>query len=202
MIEEIASNSVREGRPWSRLPYMTHAEKLFIKGTADFFGLNYYTSRYVKAAATAQGHIPSWDHDSNMEYDIDPIWKRAKSSWLYSVPNGLRDLLRWIRDEYNNPEVIITENGWSDDGEIEDTGRIDYLRDHLQQVLMAVKEDSCNVRGYTVWSIIDNFEWLKGYSEKFGLYKVDVNSTDKARIPKKSADFYRRVISTKEIPSD
>lgn len=162
MIEDIASNSVREGRPWSRLPYMTSAKKEFIKGTADFFGLNYYTSRYVKPADRPQGHQPSWDYDANMEYDVDPMWKRAKS-WLYSVPQGLRGLLRWIRDEYNNTEVIVTENGWSDDGELEDTSRVEYLRDHLQQILMAVHEDSCNVQGYTVWSIIDNFEWLMGY---------------------------------------
>lgn len=108
MIQDIASNSVREGRPWSRLPYTTNAEKDFIKGTADFFGLNYYTSRYVKTATKPQGHNPSWDHDSNMEYEVDPSWKRAKSTWLYSVPQGLRDLLQWIRDEYDNPEVIIT----------------------------------------------------------------------------------------------
>lgn len=164
MIEEIASNSVREGRAWSRLPYMTNEQKEFIQGTADFFGLNYYTSRYVKTAKSPQGHNPSWDHDSNLEYGIDPLWKRAKSTWLYSVPQGLRDLLRWIRDEYDNVEVIVTENGWSDDGETEDTGRIEYLHDHLQQILLAVNVDSCNVRGYTHWSIIDNFEWLQGYT--------------------------------------
>lgn len=164
MIEEIASNSVREGRPWSRLPYMSVIQKEFIKGSADFFGLNYYSSRYVKTADKPQGHNPSWEHDSSFEYSIDPTWKRAKSTWLYSVPEGLGDLLRWIRDEYDNPEVIITENGWSDDGELEDTGRIEYLRNHLQQVLIAVNEDACNVQGYAYWSIIDNFEWLRGYT--------------------------------------
>lgn len=164
MVEDIVSNSIREGRPWSRLPYMSHAQKQSIKGTADFFGLNYYTSRYVKVAEKPQGHQPSWEYDANLEYGVDPTWKRARSKWLYSVPQGLRDLLRWLRDEYDNLEVIVTENGWSDDGGMDDVDRVDYLRDHLQQILLAVREDSCNVRGYTVWSIIDNFEWLQGYT--------------------------------------
>lgn len=71
---------------------------------------------------------------------------------------------RWIKKEYNDPAVIITENGWSDDGEMNDTGRINYLRGHLKEVLRAKVESDCNVLGYTVWSIIDNFEWLRGFT--------------------------------------
>lgn len=71
---------------------------------------------------------------------------------------------RWIRDEYDNPEVIITENGWSDRGELDDQGRITYLTQHLKATLDANLHDNCNVTGYTYWSIIDNFEWFQGYS--------------------------------------
>lgn len=60
--------------------------------------------------------------------------------------------------------MFITENGWSDDGELEDVGRIEYLRGHLQAVLDALLRDRCNVIGHTTWSIIDNFEWMKGYT--------------------------------------
>lgn len=70
----------------------------------------------------------------------------------------------WIKNEYDNPEVIITENGWSDDGELNDVGRIDYLKSHLQATLEARIVDGCNVTGYTHWSVIDNFEWGRGYS--------------------------------------
>lgn len=74
-------------------------------------------------------------------------------------------ILSWIKNEYNNPELYITENGWSDDdGETVDIGRINYMRDHLNAVLQAIHEDGCNVKGYTVWSIMDNFEWLAGYT--------------------------------------
>lgn len=72
--------------------------------------------------------------------------------------------LSWIKDKYDNPEVIITENGWSDDGGLDDLGRIDYLKSHLQAVLDAKIRDNCNVSGYTHWSVIDNFEWIRGYS--------------------------------------
>lgn len=65
-------------------------------------------------------------------------------------------LFSWIKTQYGNPEVIITENGWSDDGELEDVGRIEYLRVHLQAVLDAILRDRCNVVGHTTWSIIDN----------------------------------------------
>lgn len=70
----------------------------------------------------------------------------------------------WVKNEYNNPEVVITENGWSDRGELEDNGRIDYLTGHLQAVLDANTLDDCNVTAYTYWSVIDNFEWLQGYT--------------------------------------
>lgn len=58
-------------------------------------------------------------------------------------------MIRWIKDEYNNPDVFITENGWSDRGELEDDGRISYLRAHLNQVLDIVLEHECHLKGYT-----------------------------------------------------
>lgn len=71
---------------------------------------------------------------------------------------------RWIRDNYGNPEVLITENGWSEhDWDVEDTQRRDYLKGHLNAVLDAI-DDGCNVSAHTTWSIIDNFEWLRGYT--------------------------------------
>lgn len=84
---------------------------------------------------------------------------------LVSRPHAQVSLIsRWIKDEYDNPELIITEIGWADDGELNDTGRITFLRDHLKATLKAIHEDGCNVRGFTVWSIIDNFEWLAGFT--------------------------------------
>lgn len=187
MIETIASNSVREGRTWSRLPELTETWKSYIKGSADFFSLNYYTSRFINTTNEFDGQRPSWLKDVNLSYSVSPFWPQAKAKWLYSISDGLHGILkyvrrfhlhfcitttgaqvslisRWIKDEYDNPELIITEIGWADDGELNDTGRITFLRDHLKATLKAIHEDGCNVRGFTVWSIIDNFEWLAGFT--------------------------------------
>lgn len=72
-------------------------------------------------------------------------------------------LLSWIRKEYNNPPVIITENGVSDKGGLNDVNRIDYFNSYLTAVLDAI-EDGCNIKGYIAWSLMDSFEWKVGYT--------------------------------------
>lgn len=201
MIDEINSRSKKEGRPWSRLPEMSKELKKYIRGTADFLGYNYYTSRFVELDDSEYdpSKVPSWQSDTRIKTSVDPNWKRAKSSWLYSVPDGIRGLMNWIRAEYHNIPVLITENGWSDDGELNDDGRIEYLRNHLIALAQAINEDHCNVIGYTVWSIIDNFEWRRGYTEHFGLYAVNMTSNNRERISKKSAKFLRDFIMKRFI---
>uniref|UniRef100_A0A1I8Q5D8 Myrosinase 1 n=1 Tax=Stomoxys calcitrans TaxID=35570 RepID=A0A1I8Q5D8_STOCA len=198
MLDDIAENSLREGRSRSRLMSLNEEERNIVRNSADFLGLNYYTSRFVEEAVPPRGKQPSWDYDSRLKYDLDPKWKRAKSQWLYCVPEGLEGLLNWIRSNFNNIEVMVTENGWSDSGELNDTDRIDYLKAHLKAVLNAINR-GCNVTRYTHWSLIDNFEWQRGYTEKFGLYYVNNASVNKERIPKHSARYYKSVIETKTI---
>lgn len=77
--------------------------------------------------------------------------------------DGLRMLLNWIKEQYNNPEVMITENGFSDGGGIDDTDRKNYYQQYLTAVLEALLEDNVNVTAYTAWSLMDNFEWMSGY---------------------------------------
>lgn len=107
--------------------------------------------------------FPGWLRDSQILSTVDESWPQAESSWLYSVPKGLGDVLRLIKDKFGNPKVLITENGWSDAGTKDDDGRIQYLNEHLVEVAKAI-DDGCQVIGHTVWSIIDNFEWLRGYT--------------------------------------
>lgn len=99
----------------------------------------------------------------------------------------------WIKNSYNNPRVIISENGWSDDGTLEDDRRIKYFEKHIAKTLEA-KRDGCQVEAFTAWSVIDNFEWARGYSEHFGLYKVAFDSPNKERTPKNSAVFFRDML--------
>ena len=199
MIDEIGNSSVKEGRPWSRLPKMDEEMKKHIQGTSDFFGFNYYTSRIVKPMKKTAKNTPSFANDVGLEMTIDPSWKGAKSKWLFNVPQGLHEVLIWIKNNYDNPPVFISENGWSDDGELEDNGRIEYLKGHMISVAKAINQDNCNVIGYTVWSIIDNFEWNQGYTEKFGIFAVNMSSPTKQRTPKKSAQFMKDIIEKRTI---
>ncbi|XP_055371475.1 myrosinase 1-like [Condylostylus longicornis] len=201
LIEEIGRNSLGEGRAWSRLPTMSEDWKNLIRGSADFLGLNYYTSRYIEYVESPKGKSPSLERDARINATVDPQWKRAKSTWLYSVPRGLTGLLGFIKDQYSNVEVMITENGFSDDGQLNDDDRIQYIKDHLNAILDAI-DQGCNVTAYTVWSLIDNFEWVYGYTERFGLYYVNMSSPNKERIAKKSAKFYTDVIKSHSVSSN
>lgn len=94
MLDDIATHSREEGRSWSRLTSLSEKERHLIKNSADFLGLNYYTSRYVEGASPPRGKRPSWEYDSQVKYDLDSKWKRGKSRWLYCVPEGLEGLLK------------------------------------------------------------------------------------------------------------
>ena len=112
------------------------------------------------------------------------------------VPFGLAELLKWIKDRYNNPAIYITENGaaFNDklvDGRVNDTDRVKYLDSYIKAMGDAIK-DGVNVKGYFVWSLMDNFEWASGYSQRFGLYYVDYKTLE--RIPKESAKFYKKLM--------
>lgn len=189
MIDEIAKKSESEGKKASRLPVMSEEMKTSLIGAADFLALNYYTSRLVIPSKQTPDES-DWVSDTGADFIVDKNWKRGKSVWLYSVPEGLFDLLKWIKHEYNNPTVLITENGYSDDGHLEDDERIDYLKAHLASVSKAINEANCNVVAYTVWSVIDNFEWAMGFTEKFGIYAVNLTSPAKERTAKKSVKFF------------
>jgi lactase-phlorizin hydrolase len=204
MKEKVANKSFQEGLNVSRLPEFTEQEKQFIRGTHDFFGLNHYTTRLV--INKDRGIVsPSWEFDQDVEGSIDPSWPESGSSWLLEVPWGIRRLLVWIRDNYNNPDVYITENGVSDDaehfGQLQDQQRIRFYTNYINNVLKAIKLDGCNVVGYTAWSLMDNFEWARGYSETFGLYQVDMTNATRPRTAKDSANFYKQLIKSNGWPS-
>ena len=155
MRDAIDQKSKDQGRAFSRLPKFTAEEVQMLKGSADFLALNYYSSGYV--IPINFWNIDPLHHDSETAGFSDPDWKVARSSWLFQVPQGLYDLLNWIRTQYNNPDVYISENGWSDEPlTIQDDDRIEYMRLHFAAISMAIK-DGCNVLGITVWSLVDNF---------------------------------------------
>ena len=98
---------------------------------------------------------------------------------------------------------MITENGMCDPetqkSALEDHERVEFLRNHLIYLWKAIHEDKINVIGYTAWSLMDNFEWSKGYDERYGLYRVDFEDPKRTRTPKKSAHFYKDVIANNRV---
>ncbi|XP_060534450.1 myrosinase 1-like isoform X2 [Cylas formicarius] len=196
MIDRIAAKSKQDNYPFSRLPEFTQEEIEFIKGTNDFLPLNYYTSALVQYADEWTG-APSYWLDINVQTFANESWPKSASDWLTSYPEGLRILLNRINKDYNPGEIIIAENGWSDNGELDDQGRLTYIQAHLSVILDSILEDGVNVSGYTVWSLMDNFEWQEGYTQRFGIIKVDFDDPQRTRTWKSSAKYYQNVVSTR-----
>lgn len=153
----------------------------------DFFGLNYYTTELCSFNPLKPKQI----------FEAGAFAKDADLSpqgFIANEPTGLWDALRWaIR--YNTP-VYITENGTEDSG---DDFRRRYLALHLHKVWRAVNY-SWPVRGYFHWSLIDNFEWERGWSQKFGLWEMDVETQNRSK--RKSADFYAEICRLNGLSSE
>lgn len=98
MITRIGNNSISEGRSLSRLPKLSNEWIEKIRGSADFLGMNYYTSRYVEEPREPMGENPSIERDGGFIVNINPKWPKGGSPWLYSVPEGLSDILRYLGD--------------------------------------------------------------------------------------------------------
>ncbi|XP_048237315.1 uncharacterized protein LOC124113782 [Haliotis rufescens] len=196
MKNRIASVSRAQGLNESRLPEFTEEQKNRIAGTHDFFGMNHYTTMYVykQDEELAGRGKPDYFNDRGIKDEPDPKWLKSGSSWLYVVPWGVRKILNWVRNNYGEVPIYITENGLSDNnGTLNDQHRILFYRYYINEVLKAIDYDKVNVKGYTAWALLDNFEWDRGYSERFGTHRVDFNSPDRTRTPKASAAFLRHV---------
>ncbi|KAF5743701.1 beta-glucosidase 12-like [Tripterygium wilfordii] len=165
-----------------RLPVFTEEEKMLLKGSCDFIGINYYTTRYAKS-------IPIDPLAPALSYTADKF--AEPSLYIYIYPEGLQKLLEFMKYTYQDPKIYITENGVTQCGDIprlqaiNDDDRIKFIRQHLYRIAQAIK-NGVNVNGYFYWSAFDDFEWVEGYTVRFGLYYVDYKA-NLLRIPKRSA---------------
>jgi beta-glucosidase len=175
------------GEAWPEWP---EEDFRLIREPLDFIGVNYYTRNVTR-------------HDP----DAWPLRARAvrqkqasytETGWEV-FPQGLTDILTWVKERYGNPPVYITENGAAfydpptvDEDELSDPLRVDYLRRHLRALLEAIKK-GCDVRGYFAWSLLDNLEWSLGFSKRFGIVHVDFAT--QRRTPKASARFFSKIIA-------
>ncbi|XP_051136954.1 beta-glucosidase 13-like [Andrographis paniculata] len=193
-------------------PFNEEESKL-LKGSLDFLGVNYYSSTYAADNPNPSG-VPQWDYDqkikSSTEKDGWPIGPVIEGPLpLYIVPWGIRKLLNYFNDTYNNttynlPAIYITENGAFEKNDYKLTAkeakkdpiREKYLRDHIGNLLEATK-DGVNVKGYFVWAWCDNFEWFNGYLVRYGLMYIDfMNYLN--RHPKQSAIWLTKFLAKSE----
>jgi beta-glucosidase len=171
-------------------PKFTPEDMKIIGSPLDFVGINIYApGNYVRAMPEAPGFatIP-----------FPASFPHMLSDWLKCGPEALYWGPRMVSDIWGVKEIYITENGTSsadvpaDDGIVYDSDRIMYLRNYLGQLQRATSE-GVPVRGYFLWSLLDNFEWADGYNNRFGIHYVDY-ATQK-RTPKLSAHFYKATIA-------
>ncbi|XP_027341441.1 beta-glucosidase 12-like [Abrus precatorius] len=186
-----------------RLPRFSKNQAKLIKGSFDFIGLNYYTTNYAANAPQLSNARPNYLTDSlanlTTERNGIPIGPMAASTWLYVYPRGIRELLLYTQNKYNNPLIFITENGVDEFNDptlsleeaLLDTFRVDYYYRHLFYLRSAIR-DGVNVKGYFAWSLLDNFEWSNGYTVRFGINFV--NYTTLERYPKLSAKWFKNFL--------
>jgi beta-glucosidase len=162
-----------------------------IREPIDYIGLNYYTRAAVR-------------QDPN-QYPLkatpvrQPRATYTETEWEV-YPQGLTDTLVWLKDYYGNPVIYVTENGSAfydppavEDDRLDDPLRQSYLRKHLRAAYAAIGK-GVDLRGYFVWSLMDNLEWSHGFSKRFGLIHMDFTTQKRTR--KRSADLYQRIIAT------
>ncbi|MEZ5412742.1 MAG: GH1 family beta-glucosidase [Opitutaceae bacterium] len=187
-----------------RLPQFSDADRAVIRDSSDFFGLNFYGGMLASepSGETVATTVPTGNGgmaaDQRVELSDDPAWEKTDMGWNV-VPDFCRKMLGWIDRRYNHPPIYITENGCALPGEddvavaVNDTRRVDFINRYLSACHAAINDDGVDLRGYFVWTLMDNFEWALGYSKRFGLHHVDF-ATGK-RTPKASAQWYAGVMA-------
>jgi len=169
-------------------PLVAAGDMQTIRQPVDFIGVNYYAPMYI--ADAPQSLFGAW-------FGATPPGTRFTAFGWPIDASGLTDALFRLRDHYGNPEIYVTENGacyddpLASDGTVHDEDRIAYLREHLAAVRGA-RAAGVKLRGYFIWSLLDNFEWAEGYSRRFGIIHVDFASLK--RTPKASFAYLAETI--------
>jgi beta-glucosidase len=179
----------------SDLNFIKQGDLNIISTKTDFLGVNYYSRAVIRNEEI--------DEKNNLPRNVD-MGPKTDFGWeIY--PPGIYDLLMKLKNEYKVQNIYITENGCSygdgpnSEGKINDKRRIEYYRSHLTELKRAI-EDGAPCNGYFAWSLMDNFEWAQGFSQRFGLIWVDFETLE--RIPKDSYYWYKKYISANGLDED
>ncbi|KAL3639870.1 hypothetical protein CASFOL_014838 [Castilleja foliolosa] len=197
----------------SELPSFTSEESDLLRDSIDFIGINHYGTLYAKDCI----HSSCQCNDSSCTQGGDRpirgfvyttgerngilIGEQTGMPRFFAVPRGMEEIVDYVKERYDNKPMIITENGYSspvneDDIYQHDVKRIHYHQSYLTYLARAIR-NGADVRGYVIWSLIDNFEWSSGYAIKFGLYHIDRQTLK--RTPKMSADWYRDFLTNSSV---
>jgi beta-glucosidase len=172
-----------------------------MRAPLDFIGINLYYRTLASAPSTLErlSHAQQWLFPVNLA----PGQQGPKTDIGWEVwPQAMHDMVMRITRDFNRPQIEITESGcaYNDgpdaSGRIYDTRRIEYHRQYLQALSRAIT-DGADVRGYHAWTLMDNFEWAEGFSQRFGLAYVDFKTQQ--RTLKESARWYAKVAAENKL---
>ena len=193
--EDVIQDRVREGSLLEpKLPFLQNGDLEVIAEPTDFLGINYYLRQIARSR-----WIPEED---NAPVLVTASAERTAMGWEV-FPDGLERILRQVHERYSPPAIFITENGAAfddphpnGDERVGDAARKHFLARHLAAARRAI-QSGVPLRGYFLWSLLDNFEWAEGYRKRFGLFFVDYET--QRRVPKDSAYWYKQVIADGEL---
>lgn len=186
-------------RGHGQLPHTEKGDQALLEaGIVDILGVNYYQPRRVKAKEHLPNpygpFMPDWYFDN---YKMPGRKMNPYRGWeIYE--KGIYDIMVNLRDNYGNIQSYIAENGmgvqdesrFMENREIQDDYRIEFISGHLKWLHKAI-EEGCNVKGYHLWSFMDNWSWMNAYKNRYGFFSVDIDT--KKRTPKKSAHWIKQV---------
>ncbi|XP_010920356.2 beta-glucosidase 18 [Elaeis guineensis] len=191
-----------------RLPTFSSEDRRKLQYKLDFIGINHYTSKYVKDCMFSPCNEGSTESTafviSTGERNGIPIGTPTSMPDNYVFPDGMEKMVMYAMQRYNNIPMFITENGYAQGSTgnspttdtLNDRGRVKYLHGYLTSLTRAMRQGA-DVRGYFIWSLLDNFEWLFGYSQRFGLYHVNFKTQE--RTPKLSAKWVKKFLGGPQV---
>ncbi|XP_059437846.1 beta-glucosidase 47-like isoform X2 [Corylus avellana] len=194
----------------SDLPVFSKQDLEMLKNGLDFIGINHYTSFYIKdcmfsvcepgpGASRTEGFALRTAQKNGIF-----IGEPTTVDWLFVYPRGMENIVTYIKERYNNIPMFISENGFGEQENpnstmetlLHDIKRVEYMNSYLDTLATAMRKGA-DVRGYFVWSLLDNFEWTSGYTTQFGLHLVDYPTLK--RTPRLSATWYKEFIAKHNV---
>ncbi|CAH9139582.1 unnamed protein product [Cuscuta epithymum] len=190
----------------SLLPEFSTQELELLKTGLDFIAINHYTSFYVKdcihsncGPVEGNSRVDGFFVKSSFKDGV-PIGEASGMDILYVYPLGMEKMVTYLKERYHNTPLYVAENGYSErfdsqtniEESLYDIKRVNFMANYIDALSTAMRKGA-DVRGYFVWSLLDNFEWLFGYNLKFGLYYVDRMTL--RRVPRLSANWYKQLIA-------